>query len=91
MTTTDDTSTGRPAPAGAPPAPDPTYTVNRVQDGAQVRAELSLEDAQGECAILNAQARMPAGQTVDGLPIYAGMFLGEISQYEVRSTSGLVV
>lgn len=74
--------------------PEPTpalYTVNRVQDGAQVRAELSLEDAQEEKANLNAQARLVAGQTVDGIPIYGSMYHGEICRYEVRSTDGLVI
>ncbi len=71
--------------------PSETYTVCRSQDGSLVRCELSFEDATSECAILNAQARQPAGQTVDGIAIYASMYLGEVSRYEVRSASGLVL
>lgn len=94
-----DARTGDPAPTPTPPA---LYTVNRSQDGAQVRAELSLSNAQSECATLNAQARMQVGLTKPvydergGLvraaqPIMASMFHGQASQYEVRSAAGLVV
>lgn len=67
------------------------YSVHRVQDGAQVRAELPLEIAQRERDDLNASARLQVGQTQDGRPIYGGMYHGEICRYEVRSSSGLVV
>lgn len=84
------------------PAPPVLYSVNRSQDGAQVRSGLSLSDAQSEANILNAQARMQVGLTTSvydergGLvraaqPIMASMFMGQVSQYEVRSTDGLVV
>lgn len=86
------------------PTPDPpvTYTVSRSQDGAQVRGPMGLDDAQAECNILNAQARMQVGLTAathddrGGLvraaqPIYGAMFNGEIVQYEVTSSTGLVV
>jgi len=74
-----------------------TYTVNRTQDGAEVRAGLSLDDATGECAILNAQSRMQVGltspvrdaeQRLMGAvrPIYGSMFNGEICRYEIRLT-----
>lgn len=65
-------------------------TVNRVQDGAEVRRKLKLQAAKDEAAMLNAQARVLTGQTVDGLPIYASMVHGEVCRYEVRSMSGLV-
>jgi hypothetical protein len=68
-----------------------TYTVARAQDGAQVRAELTLDQAKDECAMLNAQARNAVGQTVDGHPIYGSMIHGEVSRYEVRSGDGLVL
>ena len=68
-----------------------TFSVVRAQDGAKVRAELSLEDAHSECAVLNAQARTPVGMTVDGTCIYGSMFHGEISRYEIRSDDGLVI
>jgi hypothetical protein len=93
----DDSSTPvtAPAPSSDTSTPDPVptdlFSVHRSQDGAQVRAELSLTDAQSECNILNAQARMNVGQTVDGIALYGSMYHGEISRYEVRSASGLVV
>lgn len=93
----DDSSTPvtAPAPSSDTPTPDPgpmdMFSVHRCQDGAQVRAELSLEDAQSEANILNAQARTCVGQTVDGIPIYGSMVLGQVSRYEVRTSSGLVV
>lgn len=84
-------STSTPDPSTATPAPT-FYTVNRVQDGEQVRAELDIDTAKSECAILNAQARMPIGQTMDGTALYASMVSGEISRFEVRSaTTPLVV
>jgi hypothetical protein len=67
------------------------YTVNRVQDGAEVRRELGLSAAEDEVAMLNAQARVTTGQTIDGFPIYGSMIRGEISRYEIRSMSGLVL
>jgi hypothetical protein len=67
------------------------YTVNRVQDGAEVRRELKLSEATDEAAMLNAQARVLTGQTVDGVPIYASMIHGEVCRYEARSMSGLVL
>lgn len=78
------------------------YSVHRSQDGAQVRAELSLDDAQAECAMLNAQARVQVGTTpaiydrrggmVRGTqPIYGSMFHGQVSCYEIRSADGLVI
>ena len=86
------------------PAPDMsgTYTVNRSQDGAQVRAQLTLGEAQSECAILNAQARQQRGVTAPVLDnrgqmvraaeaIYGSMFHGAVARYEIRSASGLVV
>jgi len=82
-----DTPTDASAPAQAPER----YSVNRVQDGAEVRSQLSLDDATAEAAILNAQARQCVGQTVDGTAIYGSMYHGEICRYEVRSTSGLVI
>lgn len=86
-TTTDTTTSAAPTPAPAPSL----YTVNRSQDGAVVRAELSIDEAKSECNILNAQARIPAGQGLDGRQIYGSMFHGEISRYEVRSADGLVI
>lgn len=79
-----------------------TYTVCRAQDGAQVRAELTLKCAREECANLNAQSRIQTGTmaavydaqgTLVQAPaaIYASMIHGEISRYEIRSTSGLVI
>jgi hypothetical protein len=76
--------------------------VHRVQDGAQDRAELTLAEARRECADLNAQARILVGtmgpvyddngaMVQAPAPIYASMIHGEISQYEVRSTAGLVI
>jgi hypothetical protein len=67
------------------------YTVNRVQDEAEVRRALKLNEATDEAASLNAQARVLTGQTVHGFPIYASMLHGEVCRYEVRSMSGLVV
>lgn len=94
-----DTGTTAPAPSPTPApvpvsVPDPLpvlYTVNRVQDGEQVRADLPLEDAQSECNILNAQARQSVGQTLDGIAIYGSMINGEISRFEVRSANGIAV
>lgn len=83
-----------PAPVSDQSAENPAstlYTVCRAQDGALVRSELPLDIATSECAILNAQARIAVGQTRDGRAIYGSMFHGEISQYEVRSASGLVL
>lgn len=90
-------------PAANKPAESPEKcTVNRVQDGAEVRAELTVDQARSECAMLNAQARIQVGTTAPvydergslergPLPIYGSMYYGEISRYEVRSTSGLVL
>lgn len=100
MSTKDATSTGA-STTDTPPRPA-LYTVNRSQDGAQVRAQLSLTDAQAECTMLNAQARMQVGLTAatydarGGMvraaqPIYGSMFHGQMTQYEVRSVDGLVV
>lgn len=71
--------------------PPALYTVHRSQDGAEVRAQLELDQATEECAILNAQARMPVGQTVGGTALYASMYHGEVARYEVRSADGLVL
>jgi hypothetical protein len=78
------------------------YVVVRAQDGAQVRAELTLKQAREECAMLNAQARLQVGTTapvyderggmVQGpAPIFGSMTFGQVSMYEVRSTAGLVI
>lgn len=89
------------ASSGAPVVPE-MYTVHCVQDGSQVRAELTLDQAQAECGMLNGQSRMQVGMTAPpydeqgGLvqgpaPIFGSMIYGQISQFEVRSGSGLVI
>lgn len=88
-------------PDEATPAPS-HYTVNRAQDGAVVRAELSLEDAKSECLDLNVQARQQVGLTEPvrdqrgdmlhpARPIFGSMYHGEIARYEVWSADGLVI
>jgi hypothetical protein len=72
------------------PVESEMYTVHRVQDGMQDRAEMTIGQARAECAMLNAQARIVVGQTSDGAPIYRSKVHGEISRYEIRSASGLV-
>lgn len=97
------TSSAKAAPDPTPAVPPDLYTVNRSQDGAEVRRELSLQDAQSECAILNGQSRTQVGCTAPvyddrggmvraATPIYGSMFQGQISRYEVRSMrTGLVI
>ena len=97
------TGTTADAPTVPPTPPAPVlYTVNRVADGAEVRAQLSLADAQSECATLNVQARQQVGITAPvydarggtvhpAQPIYGSMFQGQLAQYEVRSAAGVVV
>lgn len=102
MSTGDATPTSTKTNPADTPAPPALYTVNRSQDGAQVRTQLSLTDAQSECTMLNAQARMQVGLTAatydarGGMvraaqPIYGSMFHGQMTRYEVRSADGLVV
>ena len=69
---------------------DEKYTVCRVQDGSLVRSELSYDEAQEECSVLNAQARQIVGTGPHGA-IYASMFHGDVSRYEIRSERGLVL
>lgn len=82
--------------------PAQRYKVTRAQDGAEVRAELSLAQARRECGDLNAQARQQVGLTdffrdeqgnvvTPPQPIYGSMIQGEISKYEIRSADGLVI
>lgn len=83
-----------------------TYGVYRQQDGAQIVVQVDAGTAKSECARLNAEARVQVGTIheavgVDeygqpivqdtGKPRYAGMFLGELVRYEVRSSDGLVI
>ncbi len=99
-----ETTTDAPASTGTEtPAKTPEYyTVNRVQDGAEIRSQLPLDAAQRECADLNAQARQQIGMTQavcdhagvtirPAVPVFASMFHGEVCRYEVRSASGLVI
>lgn len=71
--------------------PAQSYNVHKVQDGSQIVTGVSLALARSEAARLCAEARVRVGSTIDGVPIYAGMAHGEISRYEVRTATGLVV
>lgn len=89
-------------PTEAPVDAPSLYSVNRSQDGAEVRAQLSLDDAKRECSNLNASARIQVGMTEavrdaggmtikPSVPIFASMYHGQICTYEVRSADGLVI
>src|SRR5690348_806240 len=93
------TPDGGTTPDEATTAPS-LYTPDRSQDGAVVRAELSLGDAKSECLDLNVQARQQVGLTEPvrdqrgemiraARPIFASMYHGEVARYEVRSADGL--
>lgn len=75
-----------------PRKPPQVYAVHLAQDGAQVVAGVPLDVARGECARLNAEARVivtsPALGRV-GEP--QSMYHGEVCRYEVRGVNGMVV
>lgn len=63
------------------------YDVVRSQDGALVIRGVDIDTASSEKARLNAEARVVNPATGRA----AGMYLGFVVAYEVRSKSGVVV
>lgn len=84
-----------------PRKPPQTYNVCRAGDGALVVIGVPLDMARSESARLNAEARVIVRQhpavVIDGVVTfpayteYAGMFMGNVTRYEVRTHDGLVI
>jgi hypothetical protein len=77
-----------------PRKPPEKYNVHSAVSGAQIVTGVTLALARSECARLNAEARQPNPDRRTSLHPQGeptGMHLGELTTYEVRSASGLVV
>lgn len=74
--------------------PPQKYNVHRAKDGAQIITGVSLGLARSECARLNAEARVPIGVHLPDHPTPdrpTGMYLGEVTRYEVQTMEGTVI